>query len=113
MLSWEQVREMGRHGISFGAHTVTHPVLSRVDTDILRFEIETSRVEIEDKAALPVKTFAYPFGRKQHYPQSAPIILKSLGFACAVTTEPGSNGSDSKLYELKRSAPWDLLFRPC
>jgi peptidoglycan/xylan/chitin deacetylase (PgdA/CDA1 family) len=109
MLTWEQVREMSRSGISFGAHTVTHPVLSQVDTNVLRSEIESSKAEIESNTAQPVRTFAYPFGRKQHYPPAAPIILKSLGFSCAVTTEPGSNGSESAPYELKRSAPWDLL----
>jgi peptidoglycan/xylan/chitin deacetylase (PgdA/CDA1 family) len=112
MLTWEQVREMSRNGISFGAHTVTHPVLSQITPDALRFEIGTSKATIEAKTDRPVTTFAYPFGRKQHYPEEACVVLKSLGFTCAVTSEPGTNGRSSAPYELKRSAPWDLLHHP-
>ncbi len=110
MLTWEQIREMSRNGIHFGAHTITHPVLSQISTEIMRLEIESSKAVIEEKTGRAVKTFAYPFGRKEHYPRNAPAVLKDLGFTCAVTTEPGENAANAPLYELKRSKPWEMSF---
>ena len=37
MLTWEEAREMANSGlITIGAHTITHPILSRVDSEIGR-----------------------------------------------------------------------------
>ena len=39
MLSWEEVKEMSVNGISFGSHTMSHPVLSRIDLSEANREI--------------------------------------------------------------------------
>lgn len=108
MLSWDQVREMERNGISFGAHTVNHPVLSRVGLDVVEREIQNSKTKIEEETGKPITAFAYPFGRRAQYPQEIFPILKRVGFTCAVTTEPGSNDRTANPYELGRSVPWEL-----
>ncbi len=108
MLTWAQVNEMSQNGIQFGAHTVTHPVLSQVDAEVLQKEIADSKTMIEERTGRAVKSFAYPFGRTTHYPREAPALLKQLGFACAVTTEPGTNGLHAAPYELRRSLPWEV-----
>ena len=63
MLSWSQVREMRREGIHFGAHTLTHPDLTRLPLERAESEICESKIIIEDALGEPVETFAYPFGR--------------------------------------------------
>lgn len=108
MLTWDQIREMGSNGIDFGAHTVTHPILSNIGPEQLRSEIAESKAQIEEKTGREVKTFAYPFGRKRHYPGIAPSILRDLGFSCAATTEYGPNPPGAPVYELNRSRPWEL-----
>lgn len=110
MLTWDQIIEMSHSGISFGAHTMTHPILSRVSFEIMRSEIQSSKTLIEQKIGRNVNTFAYPFGRKAHYPNKAPNLLKDLHFLCAVTTEPGTNSFHTSPFELKRSRPWELSF---
>ena len=30
ILSWDEIKEMSKNGISFGAHTVSHPILTRI-----------------------------------------------------------------------------------
>jgi hypothetical protein len=110
MLTWDQIREMSQNGISFGAHTVTHPVLTRISPDTLRREVSGSKATIEEKTGLSVNVFAYPFGKRGHYPRSAPMVLKDLGFLCAVTTEPGANSPNTPIYELKRSHPMEMSF---
>lgn len=108
MLTWDQVREMSRNGIHFGAHTVTHPVISRVTTPRLDEEIRASRDRIQEEIGLPVTTFAYPFGRRGHYSKEAIECLEKYKFLCAVTTESGANDYQTPIYELRRSLPWDF-----
>lgn len=110
MLSWKEIKEMSNYGITFGSHTVNHPVLSQIDNDLLRSEIACSKTVIENNIGKPVKTFAYPFGKKEHFPKHTSILLKELGFTCAVTTEPGANTSGTDIYQLKRSAPWEFPY---
>lgn len=62
LLSWEQLGEMAGAGFEIGAHSVTHRPLTKIaDAEAAR-EIVESKIAIEDRLGLPVKTFAYPFG---------------------------------------------------
>ena len=51
MLTWDQARIMQAQGVHFGAHTVTHPILSRVPLDEARQEIVESKRTIERELA--------------------------------------------------------------
>jgi peptidoglycan/xylan/chitin deacetylase (PgdA/CDA1 family) len=62
-LSWEEIREMSVAGIEFGAHTRSHPDLTTLPADRLADEILRPREEIEHVTGIPVRSFAYPFGR--------------------------------------------------
>lgn len=62
-LSWSEMREMGRHGIEFGAHTLTHPDLTRLPEREIERQLVESKRRLEDALSLPVRSFAYPFGR--------------------------------------------------
>jgi peptidoglycan/xylan/chitin deacetylase (PgdA/CDA1 family) len=66
MLSWHEIREMHRSGISFGAHTLTHPDLTRLPLERLKAEIYDSKAIIEDALSVEVLCFAYPYGRYDH-----------------------------------------------
>jgi peptidoglycan/xylan/chitin deacetylase (PgdA/CDA1 family) len=48
MLSWREIREMSKIGIQFGAHTLTHPDLTRLPVDRVATEICRSKAVIED-----------------------------------------------------------------
>jgi len=108
MLDWKEIKEMAGNGMSFGAHTVNHPVLSQVTLADAEMEIRASKQRIEQELGMPVLSFAYPFGRRAEFSDRIPPLLRSLGFTCAVTTEPGSNLPGEDLYQLKRSPPWEL-----
>lgn len=107
MLRWDDIRQMSKQGISFGAHTVTHPVLSNVSVAQLREEISESKRAIEQRLQRPVLHFAYPFG---HYPDFGPQakqFVRTAGYKTAVTAEWGVNEPGSDLFELRRFTPWD------
>lgn len=63
LMSWEQARELDRHGIEIGAHTVSHPRLDQLETDQVLTELTQSKEEIEGQIGRAVGQFAYPYGR--------------------------------------------------
>ena len=108
MLTWDQIKEMSENRISFGAHTVNHPILSRISIEMAEREIQESKKTIEEKIGKPITSFAYPFGKKSQYtPQIFPI-LQELQFKCAVTTGIRTNTHSVNLFELNRPVPWEF-----
>lgn len=106
VLRWEDIRQMSKSNITFGAHTVTHPVLSRISAAELKQEIDGSKKSIENRLQLPVSHFAYPFGQTDDYDLQAKYAVRSAGFKTAVTTIWGLNDPEDDPLELKRFTPW-------
>jgi len=106
MLNWDETREMSNNGISFGAHTVSHPVLAKSLPEQMADEIIRSKQTVEKQIRKEVRHFAYPFGRYGDFNDDTKRILQTAGFETAVTTIPGSNGADADLFELRRYSPW-------
>ncbi|MBI2857827.1 MAG: polysaccharide deacetylase family protein [Chloroflexi bacterium] len=90
VMSWDEVREMRASGIQFGAHTVNHPILTRVPIAVARREILDSKHRIEEELNCPVKTFCFPNGEPDDSSAEIEEVLESAGFACAVTTSPAA-----------------------
>jgi len=108
MLSWDEVKTMHHSGgISFGSHTVTHPILSKLSLERAREEIERAKQMIEDTLNTSVRTFAYPNGRMSDFNQITKQLLRDSGHTCALTTNFGTNESDQDPFELRRATPWD------
>src|SRR5262249_51326431 len=102
MLGWDEIRKMSKQGISFGAHTITHPVLGGLSTAQLQDEIGGSKKTVEDRLQSPVRHFAYPFGKYADFDCSTKKIVQAFGFSTAVTTITGVNGPGQDPLELKR-----------
>lgn len=91
-LSWDAIREMAENGITFGAHTKTHPILSRIgDCGVVRDEIEESKIRIEKEIGRRVVEFCYPNGGRGDYTAEIVQIVRECGFERAVTMELGLN----------------------
>jgi peptidoglycan/xylan/chitin deacetylase (PgdA/CDA1 family) len=98
MLSWSEARDMQAAGITFGAHTLTHPDLTQLaDTEIER-QLSRSQDIIEDALGAPASTFAYPYGR--HNRQSRDIAGRR--FACACSDSLGLATGKSDRWALER-----------
>ncbi len=107
MLTWDDVHALAGLGFSIGAHTVNHPILSRVSAERAWTEILGSRTMIESACGRPPLAFAYPNGRSEDYTQSVARLVREAGFTCAVTTEWGLNTRDISPWELRRGEPWE------
>jgi peptidoglycan/xylan/chitin deacetylase (PgdA/CDA1 family) len=107
MLSWDEVREMHQHGIAFGSHTVTHPILSTLSTERIEQEIYESQNAIAQEIGVVPTTFAYPNGSLEDFTPETKEILHDAGYICAVTTVFGANEPEQDLFELRRGGPWE------
>jgi peptidoglycan/xylan/chitin deacetylase (PgdA/CDA1 family) len=107
MLSWDDVQALAGLGFTIGAHTVNHPILSRVTLDRARREIEGSRAMIEAACGRPPRAFAYPNGGAGDYTPEIARLVEQAGFSCAVTTRFGVNSPATSPWELRRGGPWE------
>jgi peptidoglycan/xylan/chitin deacetylase (PgdA/CDA1 family) len=108
MMSSEEVRQMKRAGMQIGAHTASHPILSRLSLQEARNEIATGKADLERILDEPMELFAYPNGRSgDDYATAHVALVRELGFTAAVSTDWGTAGRDSDLLQLPRFTPWD------
>ncbi|MFM7734371.1 MAG: polysaccharide deacetylase family protein [Alphaproteobacteria bacterium] len=102
MMSWDQVEEMHRGGMIFGAHTITHPNLPNATPQEARDEIFGSRDELSAHVGR-VRHFSYPNGRgSAHLTESVKAIVRDAGFDSSTTSVTGSVMPGDDLLALKR-----------
>jgi peptidoglycan/xylan/chitin deacetylase (PgdA/CDA1 family) len=106
MLTWDDVHALRGLGFTIGAHTVNHPILSRVTPERARTEIVGSRAMIEAAGAGAPRAFAYPNGGVGDYTAAVAGLVREVGFTCAVTTRFGVNTAATSPWELHRGGPW-------
>lgn len=104
-LDWDEVRELKRHGISFGSHTVNHIPLEALGENGIDFELRRSKETIEDETGQAVTSFSYPFA----FPEAGKKIkgylkklLEASGYENAVTTIIGRAAEADTPFFLKR-----------
>lgn len=108
MMSPQQVRKLRDRGMDIGAHTMTHPILTRLDAGTARREIAGSKHQLEDLLNGPVDLFAYPNGvPQQDYTAEHVRIVRDSGFKAAVSTAWGAASVRSDRFQLPRFTPWD------
>jgi len=103
MLNWDQIRTMSRSGVSFGSHTMTHPVVSRLTSSELESELRDSKELLERRLDTPIVHFAFPFGHLEDCGTRAMTVLRQQGYRSATTTIEGVNSRSDNLYALRRT----------
>jgi peptidoglycan/xylan/chitin deacetylase (PgdA/CDA1 family) len=102
MLNWQQVRAMQHAGITFGSHTVTHPVVSRLTAAELEYELLESKKRLESGLNKLVGDFAFPFGHLEDCGAEAAALLRRCGYRSGFTTIPGVNTRGADPFALRR-----------
>ena len=127
-LTWTEVRDLARCGVSFGSHTVSHQTLHLLPWSEIRRDLQESREEIERRLGAPVTAFAYPSAFPQ---QDEPFVarfceeLRQQDYRASVTTmigrlRPGddplrikrlpvSDADDRRLLTAKLAGAYDWL----
>lgn len=88
-MTWDEIRACARQGVSFGSHTMTHPIMSQLDDASARREIEGSWVQLRAETSAAVPIFCYPNGGVGDISVREPANLRALGFDAAVTATTG------------------------
>jgi len=99
VMSWDEVREMHRAGVAFGAHTLGHCVLTTEPLEVVEREVRGSKEWIERELGSKVRDFAYCNG---WYSDVVVQVLARCGFRSAVTTEDYPNAIGGDPFALKR-----------
>ncbi|ALT77277.1 polysaccharide deacetylase [Paucibacter sp. KCTC 42545] len=108
MMGPDGVRRLRDAGMQIGAHTVSHPILARTESQIARQEIHDSKAYLEDLLAQDCSLFAYPNGKpgRDYLPEHVDMV-RDLGFKTAVSTTWGASGPGADPLQLQRFTPWD------
>ena len=86
-MSWDDLRACETRGMTFGAHTVTHPILAQTSDEESAEEIIGSVERLRAEAARPVSIFCYPNGRPQDFGEREFATLRSVGIVGALGQE--------------------------
>lgn len=84
LMDWDMIREMAAGGITFGAHSDRHLILTLESEAAAEREIRWSKRVLEEQLNCPIRHFAYPNG---HYNNAVRQMVEGAGFASATTTE--------------------------
>ncbi|WP_196159532.1 polysaccharide deacetylase family protein [Reinekea sp. G2M2-21] len=105
-MSWDQARELESDFVEFGPHSCEHSILTQLDGDQAKREIEHSWQRLKDELTNPTPIFCYPTGREgMDFTERDKILVKNSELTAAVSADPGYanlNSSDLDLYALKR-----------
>lgn len=114
MMDRAQVRALAAQpGFAIGAHTVTHPILTRLADDDARREIVQGGAVLADWLQRPVPLFAYPNGRDgADFDARHRAMARAAGYAAAFSTEPGVAGAGDDFFALPRFTPWRRESQP-
>lgn len=107
-LTWDEARQLRDGGMSFGSHSSSHYILSRVPAAALAEDLAASRRRLEDELGWLPRLFAYPNGHADDYDAKVVAAVKMAGFEHAFTMRSGVACDRDGALELPRIAPGDL-----
>jgi len=102
LLTCAELQELASAGMTIGAHTLSHPMLSQVSPELALAEIAESRTRIESALQKPVWAFAYPFGDPQSVIPQVLAMVQETGYKAAFLNFGGGLGTDLPPYALPR-----------
>jgi peptidoglycan/xylan/chitin deacetylase (PgdA/CDA1 family) len=88
VLSWNELRQLIKEGVTLCAHTQTHPIMTQLSQEEVRQEVAGSQRDLQREIGETLPIFCYPSG---NHDDTVVNILKEEGFAAAFTTLKGQN----------------------
>lgn len=102
LLNASELRKLAEAGMTIGAHTRTHPVLSLSSEEEARWEIRDCKIELERVLGQTVWAFAYPFGNPATMGEREFRLAREAGYACAFLNVEHWPGEESNTLALPR-----------
>ncbi|MBZ5492113.1 MAG: polysaccharide deacetylase family protein [Acidobacteriia bacterium] len=86
-MTWEQITQLHAQGVTFGSHTSTHEILTKIPAPQAEQEIVSSREAIQQKLSSSCELFSYPNG---DYSDQVRDLVAQAGYKFAfLNQEPG------------------------
>ncbi len=112
LMTWDQIREVEGGGITIGSHTLTHRVLSTLDSQAQEVELRASKTLVETQIGRPVRSIAYPVGDYGDFNLETQRIAEGCGYELGFSFATGVNRRTRlRPFDVKRvSAPATTAF---
>jgi peptidoglycan/xylan/chitin deacetylase (PgdA/CDA1 family) len=88
-MTWRMARELLAAGMHVGGHTVTHPILARLEPDLQRREILGCRERLQAELGIPMRWFSYPNGDRGSFDAHTRAALADAGVELAFSFDGG------------------------
>ena len=103
LLDVTELKSLAASGMSIGAHTISHPVLSLCCEKEAHREIQGSKAEIERVLGRAVWAFAYPYGDFSTMGKREVRLAQESGFSCAFLNIPNGPVDRGNPFVLSRT----------
>jgi peptidoglycan/xylan/chitin deacetylase (PgdA/CDA1 family) len=104
-MSWADVVEMAKSGMSFGSHTHSHELLAKLPFDKQVWEMEYSRQCIRENTGIEVTTLAFPVGNRTTFSAETQRALANTGYRGAFSFYGGVNiPNQTNRLDIRRNA---------
>lgn len=102
-MTWDNVVEMSGNNMEIGSHSVSHPILSKLDASELEHEIKHSKQHIESMTNKPCLSIAYPVGGEDAFTDNVESQSKIAGYEFGLSYISGINDVEAlDMHSLKR-----------
>ena len=102
LMTLPELRQLASSGMTIGAHTENHPMLSHASQQLVRDEVLGCKTKLESALGKPVWAQAYPFGDPESVNPSVLQITQEAGFKAAFVNFGGGLGADLLPYAMPR-----------
>jgi len=92
VMTWNQLRELAREGLTLGSHTRTHTIMTKATPEQMHEEVRGSQEDLQREIGACLPIFCYPNG---NHNETVVSVLREQGIRLAFTTLSGPNNLDS------------------
>ncbi len=82
-MTWDMLREMQAGGMTFGGHTVDHPILANATSDQQDWEVGECRRRLIEELGQPIDAFSYPNGQRGDFNEFTRAALRHYDYRWA------------------------------
>jgi peptidoglycan/xylan/chitin deacetylase (PgdA/CDA1 family) len=102
LIGSSELKQLAAAGMSIGAHTLSHPMLSQLSDELAWKEISDCQQLLEKTLGKQVWALAYPFGDSSSVSPREAEMAKRAGYKCAFLNVGGGFGARRSLYSVPR-----------
>ncbi len=114
LMTWDQVLEAQKSGMTIGSHTHTHRVLSTLSRAEQINEFKTSKTILESRLGTSIRSVAYPVGGYDDCHVETGELAENCGYKLGFTFQTGFNSLDNlSAFGMRRTSSEETIPLTC